>query len=285
MHPRGFLLIAIASAASCGDDTGAGGATTASGTTIASGPSATATGATGAQTSVSNASQASSASTGTAAPPRVLVFSKTAGFRHDSIEDGIAMLTAEAAARDWMLEATEDGARFTDESLAGFDVVVFLSTTGDVLDDAQQAAFEGFIQGGGGYVGIHSASDTEYDWPFYGDLVGAYFSGHPAIQPATITVEDMTHPATAHLASPAWMRTDEWYSFVESPRPDVDVLLALDESSYDPGGLAMGDHPIAWAHESLGGRAFYTALGHTRESYAEAPFVEHVSAAIAWAAQ
>jgi type 1 glutamine amidotransferase len=217
-------------------------------------------------------------------PPRVLLFSKTSGFRHASIPDAIAALEAEGAARSWTLAATEEASWFDGATLAGFDVVVFLLTTGDVLDDAQQAAFEAFVRAGGGYAGVHSASDTEFGWPWYGELVGAYFAGHPAVQPAIVTVEDAAHPATAHLASADWMRTDEWYSFDHNPRREVDVLLSLDETSYDPGGLAMGDHPIAWSQPYDGGRAFYTAGGHTSESYAEPDFLAHVVGGIAWAA-
>lgn len=215
-------------------------------------------------------------------PSSLLVFSRTTGFRHDSIGDGIAMLTELAESEGWALTASEDPGLFTDQGLSSFGVVVFLSTTGDVLDDDQQAAFERFIQSGRGYVGIHAASDTEYDWPWYGDLVGAYFSAHPAIQQASLVVEDANHAATEHLSNP-WQRTDEWYGFVDNPRDSVSVLLTIDESSYDAGDGAMGnDHPIAWYHEYDGGRVFYTALGHTSESYAEADFIQHVAGGIEW---
>jgi len=162
-------------------------------------------------------------------------------------------------------------------------VVVFLSTTGDVLDERQQAAFERFIRAGKGFVGVHSATDTEYEWAWYGGLVGAYFKAHPAIQSASMVVENASHPATSHLSSP-WTRTDEWYGFRVNPRAKVNVLLSLDEQTYDPGEGAMdGDHPIAWFHEYDGGRAFYTALGHTRESYAEPDFLAHLEGGIEWA--
>jgi type 1 glutamine amidotransferase len=213
----------------------------------------------------------------------VLVFSRTTGYRHASIEDGTKALSRLALERGWHLESTEDPTKFTDAGLSRFDVVVFLSTTGDVLDPSQERAFERFIQTGKGYVGVHAASDTEYDWPWYGGLVGAYFRAHPAVQAADVYVES-GHPTTQGLPAP-WTRTDEWYAFDENPRGKVEVLLTVDESSYDPGQGTMGDdHPIAWLHEYDGGRAFYTALGHTRESYAEPAFVEHLAAAIEWAA-
>ena len=216
--------------------------------------------------------------------PSVLVYSWTTGYRHDSIPAGLTVLTFIANERGWTLSASEDATIFSDSGLQPFNVIVFLSTTGEVLDAAQQAAFERFIRAGGGFVGIHSASDTEYDWPFYGGLVGAYFREHPAIQEAVIRVEDATHPATKGIPS-EWRRTDEWYAFRENPRPNVTVLLTLDETTYAPGTATMGaDHPVAWYHEYEGGRAFYTALGHTSETYAEPAFLGHLAGAIEWAA-
>jgi cytochrome c len=209
-------------------------------------------------------------------PYQVLVFSKTAGFRHDSIPAGIAAIQSLGAQHNFQVDATENDAAFTDANLAQYDTVVWLSTTGDVLNNAQQGAFERYIQAGGGYVGVHSASDTEYGWPWYGGLVGAYFHNHPANQTATIKVEDPAHPSTAHLP-PLWERFDEWYNFQTNPRGDVHVLLSLDESSYNPGPGAMGvEHPIAWCHEYDGGRAWYTGLGHTAQSFSEPAFLQHL---------
>ncbi|HLE71485.1 MAG TPA: ThuA domain-containing protein, partial [Vicinamibacteria bacterium] len=175
----------------------------------------------------------------------VLVFSKTAAYRHEAIPDGIRAIEELGGELGWTVSATEDAGVFSDEGLARFDAVIFLLTTGDVLDSEQQAAFERFMKKGKGYVGIHSASDTEYDWPFYGSLVGAYFRSHPQIpqfQQATYRIEDREHPATRHLP-PSWVRTDEHYSFRENPRGKVQVLVSLDEKSYEPGDGAMGDHP------------------------------------------
>ncbi|NUP37072.1 MAG: ThuA domain-containing protein, partial [Streptomyces sp.] len=175
---------------------------------------------------------------------RVLVFSKTAGFRHDSIPTGVQAVEQLGADAGFTVDATEDAGAFTAKNLRRYDAVVFLSTTGDVLGDAQQSAFEDYVRHGGGYVGIHAAADSEYDWTFYGGLVGAYFQGHPAIQPATVNVEDRAHPATSGLAR-TWDRTDEWYNYRSNPRDSVHVLASLDESSYT-GGTMNGDHPIAW---------------------------------------
>ncbi|SDU61467.1 ThuA domain-containing protein [Jiangella alkaliphila] len=212
----------------------------------------------------------------------VLVFSKTAGFRHDSIPTGIATIQELGTERGWEVTATEDAAQFTAENLAQYDVVVWLSTTGDVLNDEQQAAFEGYIAAGGGYAGVHAAADTEYDWAWYGGLVGAYFQSHPQIQPATVVVEDRVHPSTQHLPD-RWERTDEWYDYRASPRGDVHVLASLDADSYE-GDVMGADHPIAWCQDYEGGRSWYTGGGHTQESYAEAEFREHLAGGIETAA-
>jgi type 1 glutamine amidotransferase len=215
-------------------------------------------------------------------PVRVLAFTRTTGFRHESIEPATEALRALSTERGWTFEHTEDPARFADRDLAGFDVVVFLLTTGDVLDRAQQGALERWLDGGRGWVGVHSASDTEYDWSWYAGLVGAYFAAHPAIQSATVRVAKADHPSTAHLPA-AWEREDEWYDFRTNPRPDVDVLLTVDESTYEGGGMGA-DHPIAWSRAYRGGRSFYTALGHTDASWADPAFLAHVAGGITWAA-
>ncbi|MBQ1091311.1 ThuA domain-containing protein [Streptomyces sp. B93] len=212
--------------------------------------------------------------------PRVLVFSKTAGFRHDSIPEGVAAVRELGDSGGFAVDATEDAGAFTARNLRKYDAVVFLSTTGDVLNPSQQRAFEGYIRKGGGYVGIHAAADTEYDWAFYGGLAGAYFQSHPQIQPATVEVEDRAHPATAGLEK-AWNRTDEWYNYRSNPREHAHVLASLDESSYT-GGTMQGDHPIAWCQNYQGGRAFYTGGGHTKESFAEPAFRQHLLGGIRW---
>lgn len=211
-----------------------------------------------------------------------LIFSKTTGFRHDSIPNGIAAITELGAANGFNVDATEDSSLFTDENLANYQVVIFLSTTGNVLDDKQKAAFQRYIEGGNGYVGIHSATDTEYDWKWYGQLVGAYFRNHPNIQSATIQIEDPNHPSTAPLPL-SWQRTDEWYNFRSNPRGTVHVLATIDESTYMGGD--MFDHPMVWCHEVAGGgRSWYTEFGHTEESYDEPLFRQHLLGGILSAA-
>jgi type 1 glutamine amidotransferase len=212
---------------------------------------------------------------------RLLVFSKTAGFRHQSIPDGIKALREILGGR-YEIDASEDSAVFTADNLKRYRAVVFLSTTGDILNDEQQKAFEGYIRAGGGYAGVHAAADTEHTWPWYGDLVGAYFKTHPEIQPATIKVEDRTHRSTRMLPA-EWRRTDEWYVYNRNPRGRVRVLASLDDSTIK-GATMDGDHPIAWFHEFQGGRSWYTGGGHTSESFTEDLFRKHLEGGILWAA-
>jgi uncharacterized protein len=215
---------------------------------------------------------------------RLLVFSKTGGFRHASIKDGKIALQKLAAEHNFAVDFTEDASVFTDANLARYDAVVFLLTTGTILDGNQKAAFEHYIRAGGGYVGIHSASDTEYTWSWYGGLVGAYFDrihGHSKVMQATIHVTDKSHPSTMMLPA-VWIRTDEWYNFATNPRGRVNVLMTVDERTYK-GGTMGADHPIAWYHEYDGGRAWYTALGHTSESYYEPLFLAHLWGGIIYA--
>ncbi|WP_432933166.1 ThuA domain-containing protein [Microbispora sp. CA-135349] len=217
-----------------------------------------------------------------AAAFKVLVFSKTAAFRHDSIPAGIQAIRELGAANDFTVDTTEDANAFTSGNLAQYKAVVFLSTTGDVLNATQQTAFQSYVDGGGGYVGVHSASDTEYDWPYYGQLMGAWFNNHPAIQQATLKQEDRAHGATAHLGQ-TWTRTDEWYNYRTNPRANVHVLQSLNESSYSGGN--MGDHPITWCHPQASGRSFYTGLGHTQESYSDSNFRTLLLGGIRYAAK
>lgn len=212
----------------------------------------------------------------------VLVFSKTAGFRHASIERGVRAMQTLGHEHGFEVEATEDAAAFTDKNLEQYDAVIFLSTTGDILDEPQERAFERYIQAGGGYVGVHAAADTEYDWPWYGTLVGGYFKSHPRVQQATTVVADRLHPSTAHLPA-RWERTDEWYDYRDNPRGSVHVLATIDERTYE-GGKMGHDHPIAWCHEFDGGRAWYTGGGHTKASFAEPEFMAHILGGIQWAA-
>ena len=212
---------------------------------------------------------------------RVLVFSRTKGFRHASIPDGVAAVQALGTAHGFAVEATEDATAFSDQSLSRFAAVVFMSTTGDVLDSAQQVVFERYIRSGKGFVGVHSATDTEYDWPWYGQLVGAYFKRHPAVQEAKVDVRDRTHLATKCLPA-VWNRRDEWYDFRAAPPADAKILLTIDETSYT-GGTMGAVHPMAWSRGFDGGRTFYTELGHTSESFKDQAYLDHLAGGILWA--
>jgi uncharacterized protein (TIGR03437 family) len=214
---------------------------------------------------------------------QLLVFTKTTGFRHDSIPDGLAAIRQLGQQHGFAVDHTEDAAQFNDANLSRYQTVVFLCTTGEILDNEQQAAFERFICNGGGFVGVHSASDTEYDWAWYGGLVGAYFRSHPTTQRGLIKIEDEQHPSTIGLPR-QWERFDEWYDFRLNPRGRVHVLATLDEATYQ-GGLMGADHPIAWCQLYDGGRAWYSAGGHTRESYNEPLFRQHLLGGIQFAAK
>lgn len=203
----------------------------------------------------------------------LLVFSRTTGFRHASIAQGKQALQALAAANNFKIDTTEDPGYFTTTRLSKYAAIIFLNTTGDILNEEQQLAFEKYIRSGKGFVGIHAATDTEYDWPWFAKMVGANFESHPKTQKAKLVVIDARHPSTKHLPA-VWERTDEWYNF-KNQNSDVKVVLKIDEASYE-GGKNGSDHPMAWHHEYDGGRAFYTALGHTPESYSDPLFIQHV---------
>lgn len=211
---------------------------------------------------------------------RILVFSKTTGFRHTSIANGKAAIQKLGLENNFDVDTTEDATAFTEDNLKRYAAIIFLNTTGDVLNNQQEIAMERFIQAGGGFAGIHSATDTEYDWGWYTNLVGAQFEGHPEIQPATIQVVDKTDLSTKHLPG-TWNRTDEWYNFKKLNK-DVRVLLRLDEKSYK-GGTMGDDHPLAWYHEYQGGRAFYTELGHVDASYSDSFYLKHILGGIKYA--
>ncbi|GMN10181.1 hypothetical protein MTsPCn9_14040 [Croceitalea sp. MTPC9] len=215
-------------------------------------------------------------------PDLVLVFTKTKGFRHESIATGVKALREIGRKNNFIVLRTESSEDFNSENLANYNLVVFLSTTMDVLDASEQKAFEKYIQSGGSFLGVHAASDTEYDWPWYGKLVGGYFESHPNnpnVREAKINVLTKDHKSTVHLED-NWTRSDEWYNY-KNLNPKVTVVMNLDENSYE-GGTNGANHPIAWYHEYDGGRAYYTGGGHTNESYVELEFRQHLLGAIEW---
>ena len=218
---------------------------------------------------------------------KILVFSKTAGYHHESIAEGNVAIEKLGSLNNFDVDTTTDAAMFTEDTLKKYAAVVFLSTTGDVLNYLQEAAFERYIQAGGGYMGIHAAADCEYDWGWYGRLVGGYFLSHPGIndtfpniQPGILNVVDKENIATKFLPA-EWKRTDEFYSFKKLSK-DTKILLKIDEKSYH-GGANGDNHPMAWYHAYDGGRAFYTALGHTKESFSEDNYLKHILGGIQYA--
>ncbi|GAB2859062.1 ThuA domain-containing protein [Streptomyces deserti] len=210
--------------------------------------------------------------------PRLLVYTRTTAYRHDSIPAGIAALRTLGA---FETDATEDPAAL-EKPLDGYAAVVFLSTSGEVLTPAGRERLAAYVESGGGFVGVHAAACTEYDWPYYGELLGARFAGHPLYQPGKALIEDRDHPATRHLPA-VWDFTDEWYDFRTNPRGTVRVLARADESSYD-GGAMGDDHPLVWCRAQGAGRVFYTALGHAPEAYEDPDFRAHLRGGISWAA-
>ncbi len=209
----------------------------------------------------------------------ILVFSKTAGFRHKSIGAGKVALMKLGAENRFRVDTTEDASVFTEANLKQYKTVVFLSTTGNILNPEQQTAFEGYIRGGGGFLGIHAAADTEYDWPWYNKLVGAYFLSHPKQQNVDIIVWNQVDPTTNFLPN-RWRRFDELYNY-KSIQPGLTILATLDENSYEGGKNGLM-HPFMWKHEFEGGRAYYTGGGHTDESFVEPLFVRHLLESLKW---
>ena len=212
---------------------------------------------------------------------RILVFSKTLGYHHNSIAAGNIAIIKLGMENGFAVDTTTDASLFTSKNLRKYNAVIFLSTTGDVLNDEQQKAFETYVKHGGGFAGIHAATDTEYDWPWYNNLVGAYFKSHPKQQNAVLHVTDTTFVATKGLPA-EWKRWDEWYNFKSLQLEGLHILLTIDEKSYT-GGENGDFHPMSWYHDFDGGRAFYTELGHTDEAFSEPFFLQHLLGGINYA--
>ncbi|MFF4832894.1 ThuA domain-containing protein [Streptomyces sp. NPDC001315] len=208
---------------------------------------------------------------------RLLVYTRTTDYRHDSIPDAVAAVRTLGG---YEVDHTEDPTAL-ERPLDAYVAVVFLSTSGEVLTPAGRERLAGYVEAGGGFVGVHAAACTEYDWPYYGELLGARFARHPEYQPGKAVVEDRGHPATRHLPA-VWEFTDEWYDFRTNPRGAVRVLARADESSYSGGGMG-DDHPLVWCREQGAGRVFYTALGHASAAYLDPDFRAQLRGGIDWA--
>lgn len=222
---------------------------------------------------------------------KVLLFTKTDGFHHESIHEGVDAIRKLASRHNFGVDWQENASVFNDKGLEKYQVVIFLNTTGNILNEEQQAAFEKFIKAGKGYVGIHSATDTEYEWPWYTKMVGMMFKTHPQQQTAYLKVEDGNFPGMERFPKKL-LWTDEWYTFGDRKAEDLHFLVSVDEKTYDP-VVKRGDneikgmgafHPISWYHNYDGGRSFYTALGHIPLTYSDQTFLDHLYGGIYWAA-
>lgn len=219
---------------------------------------------------------------------KIIVFSKTDGYRHESIPSGIRTIQELALENAWEVFATEDSNHFNPEHLKQFDLIIFMSTIGNILNDEQQQAVEQFVESGKGLLTIHSGTITEPDWPWYQQAIAAQFSGHPPPQKGTVIIENREHPSTRHFTSDRWETTDEWYSFTTNPREQVTVLISIDESSYDVDdnrwfegvNQRMGDHPLVWYQRIGKGLVFQSAFGHPDALYADPVYQAHLVGAI-----
>jgi type 1 glutamine amidotransferase len=222
---------------------------------------------------------------------KALIVTTTNGWHHESLHSGVLAIKDLAVRNNFDAVLFENPKGFTDKYLEQFQVVIFLNTTGDIFDTAAQKVMERFIQSGKGYVGIHSASDTEYDWEWYTKLVGRMFHIHPAVQTARLKIVDPGFPGLQAFEN-GRLWTDEWYEFGPEKTPGLNYVMTVDENSYnakvnwgEKKGEGMGPvHPVAWYHNYDGGRAFYTALGHLPTCFSDAGYLNHLYAGIFWAA-
>jgi type 1 glutamine amidotransferase len=218
--------------------------------------------------------------------PKVLVFSRTLGFRHSNIPLGVSVIRQLGEKNGFAVDATEESGVFTPVNLNGYRALVFLSVTGDVLDPEQENALKDYVMKGGGFVGVHGAlfgpSACEEKWEWYHDLCCVSFRNHSAVVSAIVDIEDPRHPSTLDLPL-RWTRTDEWYNYDGTPRGRAHVLATVEESSYK-GGTVGDDHPIAWCKAMGKGLVWYTAMGHTEESFTEPLFLKHLLGGIQFAA-
>jgi type 1 glutamine amidotransferase len=223
---------------------------------------------------------------------KVLLFTKTAGWHHESIHEGVEAIRKMGERHFFDVDWQENTMFINEKNMEKYQVIIFLNTTADVLNDEQQKAVEKFIQSGKGWVGIHSASDTEYEWPWYTKMVGMMFKIHPANQTAYLRVQDSNFPGMERFPKKL-LWTDEWYEFQTPAKAnDLKILVTVDEKTYNPAakwgpneGKGMGAvHPISWYHPYDGGRAFYTALGHIPATFSDQTFLDHIYGGIYWAA-
>jgi type 1 glutamine amidotransferase len=211
---------------------------------------------------------------------KILIFNKANGFVHKSIEAGTEAIISLQETYPFTITTSNDSLVFRDSILTNYDVILFMSTSGVIFDDEGRVAFQKFIRDGGGFVGVHGASTTEYDWAWFGKMIGNHFDDHPKIQKAKLQILKNDEPSTKHLQS-IWDWEDEWYNWRNEFDPNVEVLITVDEKTYE-GGKHGDFHPISWRQEFEGGRSWYTAIGHEIESYNDANFMQHIAGGIIW---
>ena len=221
------------------------------------------------------------------APRRLLYVTHSAGYRHDVLplsHDVVRELGRTSGA--WEATVTEEVALISEAGLGDYDAVLFYTTGELPLSDGQKRALLDFVKGGKGFAGIHSATDTFYRWPEYGEMIGAYFDGHPWHTRVGVRVEDRDHAATRHLPA-RFELVDEIYQFRNWSRAGAHVLLSLDPASVDLSAAGVKrtdrDFALAWTRQYGNGRVFYTALGHTPEVWQDERFTRHLLGGITWA--
>ena len=211
---------------------------------------------------------------------RVLVFSKTEGYRHvESIREGQKAFVKMGGEQGFSVDTTENSADFNDTNLKRYSAIVFLNISGAVFNEEQRISLKRYVQAGGGVLSIHAAADAERDWPWFNGLIGAYFESHPPVQKGTYHIKNKNHPATEFMQD-SLIRTDEFYNF-ESISPHLNVLVTLNEASYF-GGKMGRFHPAVWSQEYDGGRSFYTSWGHTKANWNEPVFLKQLWGGLYW---
>ena len=212
--------------------------------------------------------------------PKILVFTKTNAVYHSSLKAGVVAIRKLGVVNGFGVDDTDDSTWFKNKKLRNYNAIVFLSCSGNVFGSGEEKAFQEYIRKGGGFVGIHAATTCEYDWPWYGKMIGAYYNGDAEPQKARLLVVNKQHPSTGFLPD-TWWKVDEWYNF-KNINPDIHVLIKIDEHSYK-GGENGDDHPIAWFHSFEGGRVFYCAMGDADSTFSDSVFLKHILGGIQYA--
>lgn len=214
----------------------------------------------------------------------ILMLRHSAGFEHSYLPDAEVALKQLGQDNGWQVNTTHRCELITAENLEKLDMLIFATTGNLAFDDAQKQALLDFVRGGKAFFGIHNATDTCYDWPEYGEMLGGYFAGHPWHQEVNVIVEDTNHPATRMLGD-SFKVVDEIYTYRNWDRSTTHVLMHLDNSSVDisKGNRDDNDYALGWCHTYGQGRVMYTAFGHPDVLWHQEWFLEHIAGCIRWA--